>query len=65
MTCIDYLFISVTVDQTNMALRQMMLTLTSWREDNEKLRQDHKEKFQETRALVLKVCTLFVLFFIC
>lgn len=47
---------SETVDQTNLVLKQMMLTLAQWSTDMEKVRQDHKEKFQETRSLVMKVC---------
>lgn len=44
-----------------MSLRQMMTTLSQWRVDGEKVRQEHKEKFQETRALVMNVCILLLI----
>lgn len=51
----ENLNLQVTVDQTNSDLRQMMMTLAQWRGDMEKLREDHKEKFQETKNLVFKL----------
>ena len=49
-----------------MVLKQMMLTLAQWTSDVEKVRQDHKEKFQETRDLVMKVCILYnLMLFLC
>lgn len=47
--------LQVMLDQTNLSLRQMMTTLSQWRIDGEKVRQEHKEKFQETRALVMNL----------
>ncbi|XP_034237095.1 NF-kappa-B essential modulator [Thrips palmi] len=51
----ENIHLQVTVDQTNLSLRQMMATLSQWRVDVEKVRQEHKEKFQETRALVMNL----------
>ncbi|KAE8744466.1 IKKgamma [Frankliniella occidentalis] len=47
--------LQVTVNQTNVALKQLMMTLEQCKGDMDRVRQDHKEKFQETRDLVLKL----------
>ncbi len=54
--------LTVTVNQTNVALKQLMTTLEQCRGDMDRVRQEHKEKFHETRDLVLKVCNHLTIF---
>lgn len=44
-----------TLQQNNLAMKQQFNTLIMWQEEVYKVHQNHKEKFQETKELILKL----------